>query len=114
MKLFERNPRSAASVPDAIAVRVTDAGYVPDKIVVPAGRPVRLAFTRETPSPCAAEVSFPDTGVSARLPVGDRVVVELPALEPGPQLFNCPMGMLKGQLLAAERRDATDTSGDPR
>ena len=60
-----------------------------------AGDRRRLVFTRETASPCAAEVTFPDLAVSATLPVGQSVLVELPAAA-GEHTFQCAMGMLGG------------------
>lgn len=100
MKLFGRStdPDGGES-PDAISVRVTDAGYEPDAITVAAGSPTRIAFTRETESACAAEVTFPDLGVSKALPVGKRVVVELPPAAAGEHEFTCAMGMLRGRLV---------------
>lgn len=103
MKLFGRSTDPAGGDPrDAISVRVTDGGYEPAAITVAAGSPTRIAFTRETESACAAEVTFPDLGVSKALPVGKQVVVELPPATAGEHEFTCAMGMLRGRLLAAE------------
>lgn len=124
MKLLRGNSHPAGDAPrDAIAVRVTDAGYEPDTIRLPAGRPAKIAFTRETGSPCAAAVTFPDLGVHAALPFGEDVVVELPPPEAGEHAFTCEMGMLRGTLVAAEEESSHsgahdacchDAQGDPR
>lgn len=103
MKLFDRSHHSKDAVPPGvIAVRVTDAGYEPDTIELPAGQPARLAFTRMTSSPCSAEVNFPDLGVTAKLPVGEQILVDLPAAAAGEHAFECSMGMLHGRLIASE------------
>lgn len=103
MKLFARHTDPAGEDSrDAISVRVTDAGYEPDTITVAAGHPARIAFTRETESTCAAEVTFPDLGVSNALPVGKPVVVELPTAAAGEHEFTCAMGMYRGRLVVTE------------
>lgn len=79
-----------------IAVR---GGYVPDTVIVHAGRPVRLHFLRQESSPCSETVVFPDFNTSARLPQGETVVVELRPLQPGTFEFGCAMGMIHGRMV---------------
>ncbi len=74
-------------------------GYTPDRLIVSAGTPIRLLFERQETSLCSEIVEFPDLDVSTRLPEGQVVPVELPALEPGEYPFTCQMGMLRGKLV---------------
>lgn len=78
---------------------VVKAGYTPDVIVVKAGKPVRLRFTRQETSPCSEMVVFGDFGKSATLPPGQPVVIELTPDKPGEYDFACQMGMLRGKLI---------------
>lgn len=75
-------------------------GYSPDIIVVDAGRPVRLRFTRNETSSCTEKVVFDGLDISRSLPTGHEVVIDLPALEPGEYPFACQMGMVRGKLVA--------------
>ncbi|HMV47064.1 MAG TPA: multicopper oxidase domain-containing protein [Blastocatellia bacterium] len=89
-----------AEIPaDAIKVTVSKDGYTPAKLTVKAGQPVKLAFTRTDEENCGGTVVFPKLKISAKLPVGQTVLVELPAQEKGELSFACGMNMLKGTLI---------------
>jgi len=75
-------------------------GYSPDVVVVDAGRPVRLRFTRQETSSCTERVVFDGLDISSLLPTGEEVVIDLPALEPGEHPFACQMGMIRGKIVA--------------
>lgn len=87
----------AAPVPAPIAVLVAGA-YRPDRIVVAAGQPSRLVFTRTTWDGCTAAVVFPTLGITRDLPTNQAIVVDLPALPAGDYPFHCPMHMIHGTL----------------
>jgi plastocyanin domain-containing protein len=92
--------RAAAGAGGVQEVAVTvKGGYTPDVIVVKAGQPVRLRFTRQESSSCSETVLFPDFGQSAKLPEGEEVVVEFTPDKPGEFGFQCMMGMLRGKLI---------------
>jgi plastocyanin domain-containing protein len=74
-------------------------GYTPDIIVVKAGRPVRLKFTRQESASCSEMVLFPDFNQSAKLPEGQAVTLEITPSKPGEYGFQCQMGMLSGKLI---------------
>ncbi len=92
--------RAAAAAGGVQEVAVTvKGGYTPDVIVVKAGQPVRLRFTRQESSSCSETVLFPDFGRSAKLPEGEEVAVEFTPDKPGEYDFQCVMGMLRGKLI---------------
>lgn len=92
--------RAAAGVGGVQEVAVTvKGGYTPDVIVVKAGQPVRLRFTRQESSGCSETVLFPDFSRSAKLPEGEEVAVEFTPEKPGEYGFQCQMGMLRGKLI---------------
>lgn len=74
-------------------------GYTPDIIVVKAGLPLRMRFTRQESSTCSEMVLFPDFNQSAKLPEGQEVLVEFTPDKPGEYGFQCQMGMLRGKLI---------------
>lgn len=90
---------STAAPKDAIAIRVSSEGFSPSRIVIPANRPTRLAFTRADAQNCAREVIFPDLNIRKELPAGQTVVIDLPPSPSGELRFACGMGMLKGALI---------------
>jgi len=75
-------------------------GYSPSEVVVEAGRPVRLNFTRKEASACSEEVVFPQFGRRARLPENHTVSLEVTPERPGEYEFACGMNMLRGKLIA--------------
>lgn len=92
--------RAAAGAGGAQEVAITvRGGYTPDVIVVKAGQPVRLRFTRQESSACSEKVLFPDFNQSALLPEGQEVTLEFTPDKPGEYGFQCQMGMLRGKLI---------------
>lgn len=74
-------------------------GYQPAAILVRAGQPVRLNFTRREASLCGEEVVIPDFGKRAHLPENVTVAVEVTPQNRGEYEFTCGMNMYKGKLI---------------
>lgn len=89
----------AAGGAQEVNIRVK-GGYNPDVIVVEAGRPVKLHFTRQESVACSEMVVFGDFNKSAKLPEGETVTLEVTPEKPGEYNFSCQMGMLRGKLIA--------------
>jgi len=89
---------AGASGVQEVAITVK-GGYTPDIIVVKAGQPLRMKFTRQESSTCSEMVLFPDFSQSAKLPEGQEVTVEFTPDKPGEYGFQCQMGMLRGKLI---------------
>jgi hypothetical protein len=91
----------ATSVPPAaVRIRVTQHGYDPASIEIPANTPMTLALTRESSPNCGSEVVFPALAIRKALPIGETVLVELPAQPAGEIGFSCGMGMFRGMIVA--------------
>lgn len=75
-------------------------GYQPSAIVIKAGKPLRLNFTRREASLCGEEVVLPEFGKRVHLPENITVPVEIPPSKPGEYDFMCGMNMYKGKLIA--------------
>jgi len=84
----------------AIAIRVTQHGYDPASLEIPAGRPVTLAITRDGAPNCGSEIVFPALAIRRKLPLGETVLVSLPAQPKSELAFSCGMGMYRGMLVA--------------
>jgi len=89
---------AGASGAQEVAITVK-GGYTPDVIVVKAGSPVRLRFTRQESASCSEKVLFPDFNQNALLPEGQEVTLEFTPDKPGEYGFQCQMGMLRGKLI---------------
>jgi len=101
--LHRKEGVSAAMVGGIQEIDVTvKGGYEPDTIVVRAGQPVRLNFTRNESSLCSETVVFDGLDRSVNLPEGEAVVVEFTPEEPGEIPFHCQMGMLRGKLVVTK------------
>jgi plastocyanin domain-containing protein len=81
---------------------IVKGGYSPDVLVVKAGQPVRLNFTRQESASCSEMVLFPDFNKSAKLPEGETVPIEFTPDKPGEYDFQCQMGMFHGKLIVEE------------
>jgi plastocyanin domain-containing protein len=95
----KKGARLAASSGVQEANIVVKGGYTPDVLVVKAGQPVRLNFTRQETASCSEMVLFPDFDRSAKLPTGETVPIEFTPEAPGEYDFQCQMGMLHGKLI---------------
>jgi len=94
---------SAALVGGVQEIAVTvKGGYSPDTIVVKAGTPVRLNFTRMESSLCSEMVVFDGLDRSMKLPEGETVAIDFTPQEPGEIPFQCQMGMLRGKIVVAK------------
>lgn len=75
-------------------------GYQPAAIVVKAGLPVKLNFTRREASTCGEEVVLPEFGKRAHLPENRSVAIEIVPERKGEYEFTCGMNMYKGKIIA--------------
>lgn len=87
--------RGAAQV---VAIEVTRDGFVPAKVTVKAGVPVKLVVTRKVERTCATEIVLKDYGVNQPLPLGQPVEVTLTPTKPGSIRYACGMDMIAGVL----------------
>ena len=94
-----------------IAVTVK-GGYLPDTILVQAGKPVRLRFYRDETAGCSERVVFEHFGIDRRLPAFETTLIEFTPTEPGEYAFRCGMSMLKG-LLVVEPAGGTHAAASP-
>ena len=106
MQLLSPHRRKRSAEPPATTaasqklIRVHGA-YLPSVVHAQAGLPIQIVFLREETAACSEQVLFPAFGRSTMLPVGRRVVVELPACAPGTYEFTCAMGVLRGRLVVS-------------
>ena len=78
---------------------VVDKGvYSPSRVVVKAGQPITLSFTRYDATPCAEKVVFNKLNITRDLPLNETVDIELNP-EKGEYGFTCQMQMYKGSLV---------------
>ena len=77
-------------------------GYLPDRVEVQRGRPVRLNFQRQETNPCTEQVLLPDFGIVQDLPYGKRTTVELMPSQTGEFPFHCGMNMVRGKIIVKE------------
>lgn len=95
-------PRATTPVvpPNAIRIQVSERGFEPAHVEIPANRALTLAFTRDATPNCGSEVVFPSLGIRKALPIGETVLVQLPAQASGELAFGCGMGMYRGMFVA--------------
>jgi plastocyanin domain-containing protein len=74
-------------------------GYQPSTIIVKAGTPLRLNFTRREASTCGEEVVLPGFGKRAHLPENRTISVDVVPEQEGEYEFTCGMNMYKGKLI---------------
>jgi hypothetical protein len=93
-----RKPTPPA-IPADIHVLVGSAGFEPARLELPAGRATQVSFIRTDAQNCANELVIPALGIRRALPVGQTVLIEIPAQQSGELRYACGMGMHKAVLL---------------
>jgi len=94
-----QQPKQSASVPARFEVAVTDSGFTPNSITVPAGKAVTLVVTRKTDQTCAKEIVFPEQNIRKALPLNEAVEISLPASPKREIAYKCGMDMLSGKVI---------------
>ena len=96
--LFSKTKAQRATANQGVQVVdiAVDGGYLPDRIVVQAGQPVRLNFFRKDPSSCLEKVLLPDFHKVADLMLNQTTSVEFTPQKSGTYTFHCGMNMFRG------------------
>ena len=94
-----REARQAADSGARFEISVTDTGFAPASITIPAGKPVTLVVTRKTDQTCVKEIVFPDQGIRKPLPLNEAVEISLPASPKGEMTYVCGLNMISGKVL---------------
>ena len=93
------NP-GVANASGEYTVQVTEDGYSPVMLHMPAGKPVSLVWVTEDTQTCARSVVIPGLDYQKILPPTGRVELKIPAQDKGTVLrYACSMGMYPSQLI---------------
>lgn len=83
-----------------IEVEAGKMGYEPSEVVVRAGIPARLIFTRTVASSCSEHIQIPDYGIEkTELPLDEPVAFEIAPEVEGSLKFVCGMDMQSGTIV---------------
>jgi plastocyanin domain-containing protein len=82
-----------------VEMKVTEDGFVPDKVEVKKGQPLTLVVTRQTDKTCATEIVIKEYGINQPLPLGKAVKVSFTPARTGQVKYACGMDMITGVLV---------------
>ncbi len=82
-----------------LSVSVDASGYHPAETRAPAGKAVRLVFTRTTDEGCGQQLVFPEQKIRKDLPLKQPVAVDITMPFSGRVSFTCGMDMYKGSVV---------------
>ena len=106
-KKDESAPKAPATAPTQSAdtarfdIKVTEKGFEPEDVSVPAGKPVTIVFERKTDQTCAKQVVLTmDDGqkIEKELPLNTPVEIATTFPKAGKLAYACGMDMLKGTI----------------
>lgn len=95
-RVVSAEPPAAA---EATTILVTERGYEPTTVTIPANRPAVLTFVRKADPSCGDTLVFAELGIERKLPLNEPVRVEIPAHPPGEIRFACGMDMYRGKVV---------------
>jgi sulfite exporter TauE/SafE len=91
---------SALGFQTGFEINVTENGYSPIELHLPANKPVTIEWVTEDTQTCARSVVIPGLDYHHILPPTGRVKLEIPAQQKGTILrYACSMGMYPSQLI---------------
>jgi plastocyanin domain-containing protein len=89
-----------AGAPSGFAIQVSENGYSPAILHLPANRPVSLEWVSDGNKACSRSVVVPALNYHQILPVTGRVKFDIPAQAKGTIIrYTCSMGMYPSQLV---------------
>jgi hypothetical protein len=95
--------RPSATAPQApggaTRIVVSEQGFSPSRVQIPANRATHITFVRTSDKTCATEIVVPSLNIKRALPLNQPVDVEIPAQKRGELEFACGMNMFKGTLV---------------
>ena len=74
-------------------------GYSPEVISIPKGRLTKINFLRTDPTDCLEEVVLGDFKIRRKLPLNQKVTVEITPTKTGEFKFTCGMNMFHGKVI---------------
>ena len=95
-------PAAKATDASKIDISVTEKGFEPESVDVPAGKPVTIVFTRKTDQTCAKEIVLTmDDGqkIEKKLPLNTPVEIAATFPKAGKLGYACGMDMVKGIIV---------------
>jgi len=95
----KKEPAPAASG-SRYEIAVTEKGFEPGDLAVPAGKPVTIVFDRKTDATCAKQIVL-DTGgskIQKDLPLNTPVEIATTFPKAGKLSYACGMDMMKGTI----------------
>ena len=91
---------SARGIQTGFEINVTDDGYSPVVLHLPAEQSVRIDWVTEGTEACSRSVVVPDLDYQMILPTSGRVAFEIPPQPMGTTInYSCSMGMYPSQLI---------------
>ncbi len=91
---------SGLSNPQGYYIHVTDDGYSPAVLHLPANKDVELTWITTNTTSCALAIVVPDLKYQAVLQKTGKQILKIPAQEKGTVMrYSCSMGMYTGQLV---------------
>jgi len=91
--------KQSTSGPARFELAVTEAGFTPATITVPAGRTITLVVTRKTDQTCVKEIVFPEQGIRKPLPLNQAVEIALPPSPKREIPYVCGENMVSGKVI---------------
>lgn len=78
---------------------IVSGGYSPEVILIHKGKTTKINFLRKDPSSCLEEVVLPDFKIKRKLPLNQKVTVEVTPQKIGEYRFACGMNMFYGKII---------------
>ena len=92
-------PAASGALSNVLTLQVRDEGYLPRRLLAPAGKPITLKLVSSDTHSCARAFVIPTLNLSAILPETGQQTLSLPPQQSGSDLhFACSMGMYTGLI----------------
>jgi len=85
-----------------VQLAIRNTKYVPNEIVIPADRPVRIIIDRQESVPCSDQFQIQAAEVFVDLAPNGVTRVDVPPMSAGTYAMTCGMEMMSGKIIVVE------------
>lgn len=78
---------------------IVEGGYSPEVISIPKGKTTKVTFIRKDPTDCLEEVVLADFKIRKKLPLNQKITIEITPQKVGEFGFACGMNMFHGKII---------------
>ncbi|QQG44162.1 MAG: cupredoxin domain-containing protein [Candidatus Roizmanbacteria bacterium] len=96
---FLAKREKVTEIADSSVDIIVEGGYSPNIIAIPKNKTTKINFLRKDSNDCLDEVVLGDFKIRKKLPLNEKVTIELTPKKSGEFTYSCGMNMYHGKII---------------